>query len=145
GPRQARFDSVRKSLSVGTETSKCDLKLPLSTKASKEVCDFRLHEGVWRLRIHDASDGAEFVGQPNAVRPGDQLEIAGRVLRGRVAKEVEDYLGLAKKSGFQGNVSVGRPLDPDRTLSEVCKEFLASWTTGELRVSSGLRHGSVYF
>lgn len=145
GARQARFDSARKSLSVGSETSKCDLRLPLATKGAKEICDFRLHEGVWRLRSHDATDGADFVGNPNAVRPGDQIDVGGHVLRVRVAKEVEDYLGLAKKSGFQGNVSASRPLDPDRTLAEVCKEFLASWTTGELRVSSGLRHGSVYF
>lgn len=138
------FNQDTRTLSLGGLKSKADIRVPLK-KESDEICEFRYHDGIWSLELFGKSDGVSFAGNMDSVRPGDHLQIEDIVLQVRASKDVESFLGIVRKSGLFPGIEAARAPDSSKTLADVCREFLSTWTTGELRITSGLKNGSVFF
>lgn len=144
GLKSFRLERNARSLSLGAQSSRADVKLPVAGGA--EYCEFRFHNGRWSVKVFDATEGTvTFEGNPGDVRPGDRLTVNGLAIQVKVDVEVESFLGVARKSTLFDAKFRQRVSFEDKTLADICREFLSSWTTGELRVGSGLKHGSIFF
>ncbi|MBS1986153.1 MAG: DUF4388 domain-containing protein [Bdellovibrionales bacterium] len=141
--RFVSLDPARKNLTIGCESSSADMRIALP--GTNELCELRYVDGHWQLRFFDEKEGLSFSGDPHSVRPGDRIELQSVVLHVRAGRETESFLGLARESGLFSGLELRRPEAGDLTLADLCREFLSSWTTGELRVSSDLKGGSIFF
>jgi hypothetical protein len=135
------FDYRRKSLSLGALNSNSDIKIGES--GTDEFLEFRFQNNTWTLHIRNAETHVKYSGQADDVKVGDHLELRGFSFQISPEFSVKEVSEIALRSGL--SLSEVKSLDHGKTLSDVCKYFLGSWVTGELRISAGLRHGSIFF
>lgn len=143
GATRFALESERRTLSVGGLQSRADAKVPLEAN-NDEVCEFRFSEGHWSLELLNKKAQTSFAGNATEIRAGDQLQIEDMLFHFKAPREIEEFLAILRRTPVAGEIGTPRP-SGDKSLSELCREFMASWVTGELRVNSGLRHGSIFF
>jgi hypothetical protein len=145
-PRLFALDSQFGILTLGAEGSGAAIKLPRETGKPVEYGEFRFLNGSWSFRSFNSQIPIEVKGNAEKLKPGDQIVIDGWILAIRKSPRIDDFVRIARQSsivseGFssqQGSIL-------DKTLSDVVKEMLHSGARGELRLSSGLKTGSLFF
>lgn len=140
---EGRFglDSSKKIFSIGAESSRADARLPIP--GNQEIAELVWNESFWSLRLLNPSVSVRCSGDVRSLRAGDQIEIGSWTLQCVADARVEEIAALARRSGLLVN-SFAETDGPIRSLEEASARALLSGATGELRVSSRMRHGSIY-
>jgi hypothetical protein len=143
GPKVFFLDSDYGVLSLGG--LKADGTMIVSPfSVPEESCELRYLSGVWSLKVFNRQHKIESSGDLARIRVQDQIEIEGRLLVFRRHSKIEDLKTLARRM----DLDLLEPADRQsqaRTLADVCRELILSGVKGELRVSSGLKSGAIYF
>lgn len=136
------FDEGRRVFTVGGRRSSADLKTPQDDDV--ERIEIRVTDGIFGLKVLSQPSSVQFSGDPTVLKPGDQIQIGDTVLRLKASEACDDVLAIGRRTGVfeEGDLPTTAG---DGTIADVCREFLGALASGELRVSSGLKKGSIFF
>jgi len=136
------LDPARKIVVIGAEGSRSDVTLPIPGHA--EIAEIVWNESVWSLRLRGDGIPVKCSGDMRALRTGDQVDIGSWTFQCASDPKVEELNSLARRAGLAppayGDAGGATVLSLDEAISR----FLLGGTMGEVRVSSKLRHGSIY-
>lgn len=146
-PRIYALDQGFGILTLGTEGSGTMIKVPIPKNGvRKEWGEFRFISGAWTFKSYSPEFPLEVRGRGEKLRPGDQISIGGWIFILKRSPKVDEVVKLAQNFHvFSDAHHSKKNLDSNATLAEICKDFLHSGYRGELRISAGLKSGSIYF
>jgi hypothetical protein len=94
--------------------------------------------------VFNRQNKIESSGDLARIRAQDQIEIEGRLMVFRRHAKIEDLKTLARRMDLD-LADPGDRHSQARTLADVCRELILAGVKGELRVTSGLKSGAIYF
>ncbi len=145
-PKLYALDTQYGILTIGSEGSGAQLKVPDQNSNRRELGEFRFINGQWAFKSFATDLKIEIRGQSEKLKPGDQLTIKEWVFSVRKSPRIDDFVRMARNTSVWGEV---QPIDSknssEKTLAETIKEALHAGMRGELRLTSGLKHGSLFF
>jgi len=143
------LDESEGSLSLGQLNSSAKWKLPIN--GDKELCEFVYHGGRWTLKLLEP-EGARSTADLDNMRAGDQINIGELRFLVKMASEVEEIYGIARKLSIIDDASLGLDFDQGprvsfegEDLESFCSSLLYSQSIGELQVRSGHKRGVILF
>jgi hypothetical protein len=145
-PRLFALDAGFGILTVGTEGSGSIIKLPNDELSSTEVGEFRFINGQWSFKMFSQKVPVEVHGNQDRLKPRDQIIIGKWILNIKKSPRIEDFQRIARDFHIiSEDVSSVIQSSVEKTLAETIKEILHGGVKGELRLASGLKHGSLFF
>jgi hypothetical protein len=142
------LDANRGLLTVGGSESSCDLRLPLDGNNRGEVGEFRYINHRWTFKPAYESAPIQVKGMKGALAPLDQIEVQRNILSLKKPVKVEEFIRLARRMGIIEEKYLLEKVKAEpgiSTIVDVCRDLILSGVSGELRLSSKLKTGSIFF
>ncbi len=140
------LDSSFGILTLGTEGSGAIIKVPGKNGPPQEYGEFRFLNGAWSFKIFQRQTQFEVRGILERLKPGDQLSIEGWIFNLKKSPRIDDFVRIARQASIVADgFSLQASSSAEKTLSDVVKELLHAGARGELRLSAGLKTGSMFF
>ena len=148
-PKRRKLDSSIGVLSLGCLDSSADIQLPLPGK--DELCELRYFDKVWSVKSLSDAYRVELRGDPTHLRCDDEIQIHDLVFTLGRGSEVDEFYGIAKRLSVIDDDDAKDALDGRKidyagdSIEEYCRSLMYRQVTGELRVKSHHKSGSIYF
>lgn len=140
-PTDFVLDPQKKTFVIGAQNSRADVRLPIG--GIQDLAEFAWNDSAWSLRVRADSVPIKSTGDLRSIRTGDQVEVGAWTFQCLADARVEELASLARKSGLLSH-SFGEGLGEIKSLEDALVRALLSAANGEIRVTSKLRHGSIY-
>lgn len=146
GNQSSFYFDEKAPISVGGAQSGADICL--ENPGTFKYAEFIFFDGAWRFR--NLQNGAPFTGnyESGNLRAGDFIEFAHHTFFVKEHPLLEGLKRLIQQSDlpFDTEENTRRPLQQEAlSLVDLCKRLMIQGRSGELRVQSEGRYGSIYF
>ncbi len=147
GNTRFTLDSIKGYFSIGSESSKCDLELPLKQKGL--VMEFRWIDEQWIVKLISNEAPVSGLDPKMNLKIGDSFKIGEHLLTAKAHQALSQLTTLAAqesellsstRASANNNSAAG-----ETSLASYLQELLLKNFTGEVQINSGLRRGTISF
>lgn len=132
-----------RNLLFGARGSGADIALPID--GNETFADLSFVSGAWVFKsLKPQQTQIQCTGQSSNLCAGDEIRIFDNIFLVQTSETTENLMQLLQHNGLLEAIRINK--DPSQlTIVDLIKTIMQGMQTGELRVSSSGKYGSVYF